>query len=261
MSDFLMEVYYFAVDTLRELAAAFLGWTLVLVVLVLPLLVVVYFFMKKAAASRGVNLNVRWNLDAPQRAPRSAATRNLVAGLFRATPTPSPVVDSLEQTRAGLLKVYKGLLLGVGTVLLAAAFYTALVATTANGLALVAFLLLCLAGAAFGGMWKYERRASSGPTNVVNLVQAIEPHVSMLITEPQVGVLGNQAIERAKELSQEGAPLDAICREVNPEYGQWGSFQQQAFQRVMEAVLQHYSAAAQAADPAPGGSGKGASRR
>jgi hypothetical protein len=65
--------------------------------------------------------------------------------------------------------------------------------------------------------------------------------LSVQAGEPQVEVLDQQAIDRLRELSRQGASLDEICRQIQPEYDQWIPFRQQAFQKVVEAVVRHYS--------------------
>jgi hypothetical protein len=74
-------------------------------------------------------------------------------------------------------------------------------------------------------------------------------------TEPEADVLDSQTIERVKELSRQGAPLDTICRTANPQYAQWPAYKQKAFQAVMAAVLKQYPAGAPPA-PTPGPSGQ-----
>src|SRR5258708_3327492 len=221
-------------QSLRQANPDFLKWALVIAFL-LPVLVILYFIVKKAAAGLGVNLNTEWNPAAPPQPAQPTLAQ------------PTPTVDPLDQSRDALVGIYKVLLGVSGAVLIAGGVYAAIVATTANGLALFALMLFVAGIAVLSKMRMYDRRQRSTDT--------FEPNISFTVTtEPEADVLDSQTIERVKELSRQGAPLDTICRTANPQYAQWPAYKQKAFQAVMAAVLKQYPAGAPPA-PTPGPSG------
>jgi hypothetical protein len=57
------------------------------------------------------------------------------------------------------------------------------------------------------------------------------------VGEPTVVKMGNDDLRKAADLLRAGADLDTICRQLNPEYAQWGALQQRLFRMTMEKVL------------------------
>ena len=226
MNDLLTQLYSLVADALRGMGPGLLR-SLVLLSIILVLLVINFFVMKRTAARRGINVHTQWNFGGPQPSVQPKIAE-------------ASVGDPFGRTRATLVGIYKGVLIAVGTVLFAAAAYAAMKATAANALPMLALLLLCSALGVFWQAWRYDRW--SRDTSVEDVVDAFRPEISTISVEPKVGYLDNQAIARAQELMRQGAPLDTICREVNPEYGRWDSVQQQAFRTVMESVLKRYHA-------------------
>jgi len=55
--------------------------------------------------------------------------------------------------------------------------------------------------------------------------------------EPTVIKLETDAIKTASALLRSGNDLDAVCRQINPEYAGWGTLQKQLFRKAMEAML------------------------
>ncbi len=57
------------------------------------------------------------------------------------------------------------------------------------------------------------------------------------VMEPTVIKLDNTAIQKARDCLSAGGDLDSICRELEPEYTNWISIRQQAFQKAIAMLL------------------------
>jgi hypothetical protein len=49
--------------------------------------------------------------------------------------------------------------------------------------------------------------------------------------------LNKDTVQKARELLRAGNDLESVCREIEPEYGNWRTLQQHAFRRAIEMVL------------------------
>ena len=56
---------------------------------------------------------------------------------------------------------------------------------------------------------------------------------------PEVYRMDAETLDHARAMTEEGRPMDEICRSVQPDYDRWESAHQQAFQAVMREALSH----------------------
>lgn len=61
--------------------------------------------------------------------------------------------------------------------------------------------------------------------------------IETIAADPVVYRLDAEALERARGRIAMGEGLDAVCRDINPDYGTWDAAQREAFRRVLDAAL------------------------
>lgn len=61
--------------------------------------------------------------------------------------------------------------------------------------------------------------------------------IETIAADPVVYRLDTETLERARARIAMGEDLDAVCRDINPDYGTWGAAQREAFRRVLDAAL------------------------
>jgi hypothetical protein len=93
-------------------------------------------------------------------------------------------------------------------------------ANPGNGLAVVPIMLFAPAVALVGHMGKFRQLMKSGPS--INIGQKVVRH------EPIFIKLDNDAIQKVRDSLSAGKDLDAVCREIEPAYANWGYIQQEA---------------------------------
>ena len=138
-------------------------------------------------------------------------------------------IQSLENVKRTGSEIYKYLTYAVVAVLIVGGIYYASVATTANGLILVAVLLFGIAAIVFAQMERFQQLMTWTPS--INITKTVT------MGEPTVVMMGIDAMRKAQDLITAGKDMDSVCREIEPEYANWGSVQQQVFRKMLEAVL------------------------
>jgi hypothetical protein len=215
---------------LRDIAAEFIGAGLVLVI-ILILVIVVYFLMRRVGSERGVNIRLEWNSDRGQPATRTIENISDVQNDRQNVVSPPSQSDG---TRRTLVNVYRVFVLIGATALLFGAIWAYM-----NGHPLVALLLFALSLIVFFSVDKFGREAIGTATDRSGIVELLSKvNVSTFIATPEVHTLDDSTIARSRTMMQQGASLDEICRTIDPRYAAtWDDVQQQAFQRVIQAVL------------------------
>jgi hypothetical protein len=110
------------------------------------------------------------------------------------------------------------------------------------------FSLFVAAAAVFSQMERFRRIMTGEPSIKITKTLTIgEPGVVKIesdnitepvtVGEPTVVKMETNALQQAQDLLNGGKDMDAVCREINPEYAKWGSIQQQLFRKTLEAVL------------------------
>lgn len=226
MSDTLEEVL---AKALHQAGAELGGLVLVLLLVGAPVLVALYVLIRRIASRRGVNLDVQWKAGSLDQ---------------RSTPASRPVQATEDDPsqpfdpRRVLVTAYKVLTLTAALALLAGTILAYRAATPGNGLLLLALILGGLSIIAFLSIDKLDRQESEAKTYsgiVDDLLSQVQ--VSTLHAKPTVYSIDEQGLARAREMSRQGASLDEICRAISDDYAAWPPQQQEAFQRVMQAVL------------------------
>jgi hypothetical protein len=138
-------------------------------------------------------------------------------------------IQTLESVKRGGLEIYRYLTYAIVAALIAGGIYYTSIATTGNGLILVAILLFAGAAIAFGQMERFQQLMTWKPS--------LDITKTLTIGEPTVVKMESNALRTAQDLLSAGKDMDSVCREINPEYAQWGSIQQQLFRKTMESVL------------------------
>jgi len=210
--------------------------------LILGLLAPVYLLVKA--------LGYRANPDG-RRATSSEDVSEPIISSSESTEIPQSrkeFIRTLENVEHAGLEIYKYLTYAIVAVLIAGGVYFASVATAANGLMLFAFSLFVAAAVVFSQMERFRRIMTGNPSiNITKTLTIGRPGAvkiesgniteTVTVGEPTVVKMETNTLQQAQDLLNAGKNMDAVCREINPEYAKWGSIQQQLFRKTMEAVL------------------------
>jgi hypothetical protein len=126
------------------------------------------------------------------------------------------------------LASYRSLVIAIVGITIAGAFFSQL-AKPGNGLALAPIMLFAFAVAIVGHMGKLRQFMTSRPS--INIRQKV------IVGEPISIKLDNDALQKMRDLVSAGKDMDAVCRELEPAYANWGYIQQGAFRRALEIML------------------------
>jgi hypothetical protein len=144
--------------------------------------------------------------------------------------------DNAELAPASLAADFKLLSFTVGAFLLLAAtvsvFYFS---TVQNGLALIGCLLALLTLRAFIEVLNLRQRRKAGKS-VPPLVEKLLTRFFASIAARASGASGNIAAQ-ARQMAQDGVPLEDICRKLNPDYGTWSDTEKTLFRTFVEAMI------------------------
>jgi hypothetical protein len=135
---------------------------------------------------------------------------------------------SLRNVERGGLATYRYLVVAIVGITVACVFLSRR-ANPGNGLAVVPIMLFALAVALAGHMGKFRQLMKSGPS--INIGQKAVRHESVFIK------LDNNAIQKVRDTLSAGKDLDAVCREIEPAYTNWGNIQQEVFRKALDMML------------------------
>jgi hypothetical protein len=135
---------------------------------------------------------------------------------------------SLRNVERGGLATYRYLVIAMVGITVACVFLSRL-ANPGNGLALVPIMLFALAAALVGHMGKFRQLMKSGPS--INIGKKVIRH------EPIFIKLDKDAIQKVRDSLSAGKDLDALCREIEPAYANWGYIQQEVFRKALDMMF------------------------
>jgi len=176
-----------------------------------------------------------------------------------ASPTPGPIghapetrqdfVRALERTKAPLLMIYRAVMHIAVALFVIGGIYFFVIATPGNQLFLVSIMMFAVAFVIWAKMSRFmqdEKELSSitfdakpmnEPKDFSLFGLPLKISETVVEGEPTVIKLETDAIKTASALLRSGNDLDAVCRQINPEYAGWGTLQKQLFRKAMEAML------------------------
>lgn len=147
----------------------------------------------------------------------------------------------MVDTARSLFKlIYKIGMILVTLMLAGGAILAYLNATTANGLLLIAGILAILTLMAGLSITKLDRQDEQAETyrqighDIRNLVSVSTTHT---FAEPEVHRVDQAALEQARQMDQDGASIDAICRLIDPGHDGHHLTHQEAFRKMVRAML------------------------
>jgi hypothetical protein len=208
------------------------------VVALVPVLIILYLVIRATASRTGLNMQFEWKPDSGSTAAGWTSFAEPSAPRPATMDAPAAAAEQSSDPRRLLANIYRIMTLVLATAALIGAIVAFYVATPANGLLLVAMLLLGLSIIAFLSADKYTRayREEESDRNPFDDLRR-NVKVATVHAPPKVHVMDNDAVARARAMSQQGVSLDAICRAVDHDYAKWAPAQQQAFRQVMQAML------------------------
>lgn len=158
-------------------------------------------------------------------------------------------VRALERTRPPLLKIYRTIMWVVVGVFVLGGIHFYMIATPGNELILVSLISFGVAFAIWARMSQFMKDEEE-LHSIVPGAQATDESkdaslwgVPLKISktfsagEPTVVKIESDAIKTASELLRGGSDMDMVCRQINPQYANWGSLQKRLFRKTMEMVL------------------------
>jgi hypothetical protein len=145
-----------------------------------------------------------------------------------------------ENTRNVLKLIYKiGMI--VLTLMLAGVTILAFTnATTGNGLALwggILAVFTLIAGLSISKLDWQDERAESYRQLGHEIRHGINLSTSYTFADPEVHHVDATTLDTAKRMASEGAPIDDICRTIDPEHDGHLPVHQEAFRRVVQAMI------------------------
>jgi hypothetical protein len=140
-----------------------------------------------------------------------------------------------------LLKlIYKILMIVVTLVVGAAAIFAFAKATPGNGLDLVGGILAVftlIAGLSISKLdWQAERAESYRQLGH-EIRHGINLSTSYTFADPEVHRVDATMLDTAKRMASDGAPIDDICRTIDPEHDGHLPVHQEAFRRVVQTMI------------------------
>jgi|HubBroStandDraft_6_1064221.scaffolds.fasta_scaffold48160_2 hypothetical protein len=135
---------------------------------------------------------------------------------------------NLRNVERGGLATYRYIVIAIIGITVACVFLSRR-ANPGNALAVVPFMLFVLAVALVGHMGKFRQLMKSGPS--IDIGKKVIRHESIVIR------LDNDAIQKVRDSLSAGQDLDAVCREIEPAYANWGYIQQEIFRKALDMML------------------------
>ena len=149
-------------------------------------------------------------------------------------------MGELETARRLFKLIYKVGMILLTLMLAAGAILAYANATTANGLLLVSGILAILtliAGLSISKLDDQDARAETYRQlgqDIRNLVKVSTRHS---YAEPEVHRIDSAGVEDAKRMASEGAPIDDICRAIDPGHDAHDPVHQEAFRKIVQAMI------------------------
>ena len=146
----------------------------------------------------------------------------------------------LESARSLFKRIYKIGMILVTLTLGGLAVLAYLNATTANGLLLICGILAILtliAGLSISKLDDQDRQAEAYRELGQGIRNLVKASTTIAYAEPEVHRVDAATLEDARRMASEGAPIDDICRAVDPGYDGHDPAHQQAFRRIVEAMI------------------------
>ena len=146
----------------------------------------------------------------------------------------------LDSARSLFKLIYKVGMTIVTLLLGAGAVFAYLSATPGNGLLLVSgilALLTLMAGLSISKLdWQDEQAEKFRQIGEEfrGLVQLSTSHVH---TEPEVHRVDSRTVDEARRMAADGAPLDDVCRMIDPDHDRNDRYHQEAFRRIVQAMI------------------------
>lgn len=164
--------------------------------------------------------------------------------------------------RSMLKRIYRSLMIFVTLALGVGAFLAYWYATPGNGLLLVSAILAILtlmAGLSINKLeWRDEQAETyrgimddvrsrfgglqvnrgSQPGGTATFTFGGGMPVNVDYAEPEVHRVDNEMVAEAKRMTTEGAPIDDICRMVDPGHDRNDPIHQEAFRRIVRAMIE-----------------------
>ncbi len=148
----------------------------------------------------------------------------------------------LESSRSLFKLIYK-----IGMILVTMTFgglaiLAYMSATTANGLLLISGILAILtliAGLSISKLDWRDQQAEAYREIGQDIRNLVKISTTRSYAEPEVHRVDIATLEEAKRMASEGAPLDEICRAVDPGFDGHDPAHQQAFRRIVQAMIEN----------------------
>lgn len=145
-----------------------------------------------------------------------------------------------ETTRNLLKLIYKIGMIVLTLMLAGAAILAFANATMGNGLALVGGILTVftlIAGLSISKLdWQDKQAENYRPLG--NLRDSINFSTNYTFAEPEVHRVDLATVEEAKRMASDGAPIDDICRVIDPGHDGHLPAHKEAFRKIVQAMIE-----------------------
>ena len=146
----------------------------------------------------------------------------------------------VDRARSLFKAIYKAGMILVTLTLAGLAILAYLSADSGNGLLLISGILALLTLIAGLSISKLDDMDARGETyrqiggEIRNLVKVSTYQVQ---SEPEVYRVDAAGLEDARRMASEGVPIDDICRAIDPAHGEHDPLHQQAFRKIVQAMI------------------------
>ena len=149
------------------------------------------------------------------------------------------MIESARSIFKGIYKIGMILLTGI---LASAAILAYVNATPANMLLLVSgifALLTLIAGLSISKLDDQDKQAETYREIGQDIRKLVKVSTNYGYAEPEIHRVDLAAVEEAKRMAKDGAPIDDICRSIDPGHDSHDPAHKEAFRKIVQAMIEN----------------------
>ncbi|HVF36349.1 MAG TPA: hypothetical protein VNA29_00215 [Sphingomicrobium sp.] len=146
----------------------------------------------------------------------------------------------IDSARSVFKLIYKVGMILITVMLAGGAILAYVNSTTANGLLLISGILgmlTLIAGLSITKLDDQDRQAETYRQIGVDFRKLVKVSTSYAHAKPEVHRVDLATVEKAKQMAADGAPIDDICRAIDPGHDGHDPAHQEAFRQIVQAMV------------------------
>jgi len=147
----------------------------------------------------------------------------------------------VERARSLFKRIYKIGMILITVVLASLTVLSYISADTANGLLLISgilALLTLMAGLSISKLDDQDERAETYRQLGQDIRKLVKVSTSFEYAQPEVHRVDAATVEDARRMAIEGAPIDDICKVIDPGHAGHDPAHQAAFRKIVQAMIE-----------------------